>query len=800
MSRNSNRKSGRNPLDGASPELASPAMRGEVDLLSLALRYRWMLGLTFLSGLALGQLAYMKLGPRYEADSRILVSRKVEVPIKDAETASFGDRAEHIALIMSPLIVGKAVEKHNLGELPSLAGEDDPEEEILDWLRVTRTAGRDRSFLNVLEVRYENPSAKDARAVCEAIIDAYNDYLADTRKAHTTEVVELISHAREDLARQLREKEEEYLAFRDSSPIIWRTAPGAQGQPGDVTNVHRERILAVEEDRRKNLIRQAEIEARIDVLQEAISQGESPEQLEILVRGFLQRDTGAAETSQFQALQEQASLDAQLVPLLLEESRLRRNLGLEHPDVLEVRRRVTTLLEFYRRKGIRLPQLDEYDTTSAEQQEFNFGSLYMRYLRQELAELRHRFEVLGRLFDQESKLAKDATRYQLRDQSLNDEILRIKTLWQAVVDRFNKLNLTRDTAGYSMQQISPVRTSLVIKRQIKFLIAGGAVLTLMVFGLLYLRTLQDTVIHSVEDIRNSLELPVLGAIPAFEGATSAELARSRYPAVSPQLCYLHRPGSGEAEAFRSVRTALSVCAAADDSRVIQVSSPVPGDGKSTFAANLAVALSQSGRRVLLIDADLRRPTIQQVFGLRENIGLTEILHGEIDWQTARQETVIDGLSIITAGTLPASPSELLASVRFEQLLAAARAEFDMVIVDTPPLLAVSDPCVVAPQVDGLLLLLRLQKNSRAEVLRAAELLETHGVHVLGVVANDLELGDTSSYSGPGGYLSNEPAAEPRPAREPVAVGATVGASQVPVSPVPPPAPTGGIEHRPPQDV
>ena len=800
MSRTSNRSPGRNPLEAATPEIASPTARGEVDLLSLALRYRWYLAGAFVVGVVLGQLGYMKLGPRYEAISKILVSKRVEVQIKDSEAGRFGDRAEHIALIMSPMIVGKAVEKHGLDELPSMIGEEDPVEEIVDSLRVTRTAGRDLSFLNVLEVRYENPDQTDARTICEAIVDAYRDYLAETSHAHTQEIVELISRAGDDLSAQLREKEQEYLRFRDSSPIIWRNPPGAQGQPGDVTNVHRERLLAVEEDRRKNLLRRAEVQSRMEVLEEALNSGESPEQLEILIRGFLERDAGAGEIANGQVLQEQASLDQQLVPLLLEESQLRRNLGLDHPDVQEVRRRIETLFEFYRRKGIRLPQVDGYDTDSAVQQtRISFASLYMRYLRQELAELKHRFNVLGELFDRESKLAKQATRFQLEDQALNDEILRIKKLWQTVVDRLNKLNLTRDTAGYSMKQISPVRVSLVIKRQIKFLAAGGLVLMVMMFCLTYLRALQDTVIHTIEDIRQYLELPILGAIPAYTGAGARELAQSGFPSVSPQLCYVHRPGSGEAEAFRSVRTALNVCLAAEKARVIQVSSPVPGDGKSTFTANLAVALAQSGRRVLLIDADLRKPTLQQIFGLRPEIGLAEVLHGEIDWQTARQETVINGLTVLTAGSRPASPSELLASVRFEQLLAACRADFDVVIVDTPPLLAVSDPCVVAPQVDGLLLLLRLQKNRRADVLRAAELLETHGVHVLGVVANDLDLGETAEYGDRNPYLeeasrtmATQRAEATSPAPSPVAVVESTNSGPSPATP--------GIDQAAPEDI
>ena len=139
--------------------------------------------------------------------------------------------------------------------------------------------------------------------------------------------------------------------------------------------------------------------------------------------------------------------------------------------------------------------------------------------------------------------------------------------------------------------------------------------------------------------------------------------------------------------------------------------------------------------MLLIDSDLRRPTLHTLFGLQQDRGVTDVMSGDMDLLTAAHETVVDGLSVLTSGSLPPNPAELLASPSFEDLLHQAEREFDVVLIDTPPLLAVSDPCIVAQRTHGLILVLRMAKNRRTVAKRAAELLQTNNVPVIGIVCN-----------------------------------------------------------------
>ena len=321
---------------------------------------------------------------------------------------------------------------------------------------------------------------------------------------------------------------------------------------------------------------------------------------------------------------------------------------------------------------------------------------------------------------------------------------------EAAEARLNQLTIVEhDNDGYRMRQISPVRHALVFKRHIKFLMSGAFFGMALAAGFALLREFRDTTVKTVDEIRKRFQLPILGGIPLFNSTKLTADVPPEHRRLHPSLCYFHSPGSIAAEAFRSVRTAINLYADADHSMVVQVSSPEPSDGKTTFTANLAMSLAQSGKKVLLIDADLRRPTVGALFGAEHEFGLSDVLGGDLLLVNAVQETPMETLAILTAGALPTNPAELLSSQRLHGLIAEAREVFDIVLVDSPPLLAVSDPCIVAPHTDGLLLVMRLAKTTRSVAKRAHEILETHGINVLGVIANGMA--DIDGYSNGYGY-------------------------------------------------
>jgi len=222
-------------------------------------------------------------------------------------------------------------------------------------------------------------------------------------------------------------------------------------------------------------------------------------------------------------------------------------------------------------------------------------------------------------------------------------------------------------------------------------------------------------------------------------ATVSANGRSLAPvdkSTSASLVLLTDPHSASAEAYRSLAANLQFAYADRQLQTIGVTSAAQGEGKSTTVANLAVALAQTGRSVIVVDADLRRPGQHVLFGLHRDDGLANVLKSD-GAELPLQDTVAAGLRVLTSGPLPANPLEALASRRFDQLLAQVRAEADFVLVDTPPAGALADVAVVAPRLEGMLLVVSAGKTKRDLARRAREQLERVNANLLGVVLTDV---------------------------------------------------------------
>lgn len=210
------------------------------------------------------------------------------------------------------------------------------------------------------------------------------------------------------------------------------------------------------------------------------------------------------------------------------------------------------------------------------------------------------------------------------------------------------------------------------------------------------------------------------------------------------LVALSEPDGVAAEAYRTLRTNLFYALVDEPPRVISVTSPGPGEGKSVTCANLGVVLAQAGKDTLILDCDLRKPSMHKVFGLRSLRGLVDVLMEERPLSEAWYEPVAN-LKVLPVGVIPPNPSELLESRRFAELLRRMREEFDYVLIDAPPVGLVSDPLILATQSDGVLLLVNAQKTRKANVRRSMRSLEAVEANVLGTVMNNVNASRGGGY-------------------------------------------------------
>ena len=214
--------------------------------------------------------------------------------------------------------------------------------------------------------------------------------------------------------------------------------------------------------------------------------------------------------------------------------------------------------------------------------------------------------------------------------------------------------------------------------------------------------------------------------------------------LAAKVSTIHEPASATSEAYRTLRTNLIYSLVDEPPKVIVLTSPGPGEGKSTTCANLGVVLAQAGKEVLIVDCDFRKPVMHKFFGMRNLLGVVDVLAGERTLQEVAKQPV-GGLTVMPVGHIPPNPTELLGTQRFKQLLTDVRRTYDYVLIDAPPVGVVSDPAILASQGDGVLLVLDAQKTRKRSVRQAMRSLETVGANVLGTVMNNVKVSNEGYY-------------------------------------------------------
>lgn len=212
------------------------------------------------------------------------------------------------------------------------------------------------------------------------------------------------------------------------------------------------------------------------------------------------------------------------------------------------------------------------------------------------------------------------------------------------------------------------------------------------------------------------------------------------------LITLVDPSSPISEQYRTIRTNIQFASSADNLiKTLVVTSSGPGEGKSTSAANLAVVFAKSGQRVLLVDANMRKPTVYKTFNLSNGSGLSTLLSANRAIGEVVQPTSVENLSILTSGPKPPNPSELLGSARMDQVLSELKSAYDVVILDMPPVVAVTDAQILASKADGTLMVIRESVSRKESLVKAKDLLEMVGARVLGVIYNGAQHTKDSGY-------------------------------------------------------
>jgi capsular exopolysaccharide synthesis family protein len=246
----------------------------------------------------------------------------------------------------------------------------------------------------------------------------------------------------------------------------------------------------------------------------------------------------------------------------------------------------------------------------------------------------------------------------------------------------------------------------------------------------------DDSIKTQDDVEMHLRLPFLGYVPNIK--TNSVIERDLQ-------AHLH-PKSTAAEGFRTIRASISLMPKASQFNLLAVTSTIPSEGKSLLASNLSIVTAQTGLRTLLVDADLRRPSVHKAFQLHSPVGLTSFLQGETDQvDEILHKTDVPNLDVVCCGAIPSSPSELAGSKQMKRFLDDVRQRYDRVYIDCPPVSAVSDPLVIAAMADGVVFVTKFNKIRREHARKSIQRIQDAGIYILGIVLNDIDFEGRDSY-------------------------------------------------------
>jgi len=413
----------------------------------------------------------------------------------------------------------------------------------------------------------------------------------------------------------------------------------------------------------------------------------------------------------------------------------------------EIERRRSQLAERFGADWPAMRQLDEELSQARERLEIETRGIARQVrsvVEADHARARAEVESLGRRVDEQKLEVQRVNRDAAEVASMKAEIDTRRRFLADLVGRQSQTEVSdrlRDTQASNVRVVDPAEIpEQPVSPRKRFNLVVAVLLGLAVgVGAAFLADHVDNTVKGEQDLERTAKLPVFGHVPLFEPLRAvpdagAAQAGTQHPIG---LASWLDPRSAFSEAFRNLRTSLLLASPDRPPRIIVVTSCEPSDGKSTVSVNLAVVLTQLGRRVLLIDSDLRRPRLHRIFAVGNAVGLSSLMTGNATFEDVVQDCDIPGLALVSSGPLPPNPSELLQSASLQAMIERLRSsgEFDHVIFDSPPSVQVADSLILAARADATIVVVRSGKTARDSLVAGVARLRQAHVHVSGAVLN-----------------------------------------------------------------
>ena len=548
---------------------------------------------------------------------------------------------------------------------------------------------------NVIKVTYSNTDPERARDVVNTLVQAYLDQTISFKTEEASRTVRFVEDQLKGTRDELDQSEKNLQAYKSASGVVKLDT--------EAEELIR-KLSDIEKDRAAIVLQRKQVEFALNALQEARRKGQiyTPAAFrdDPLISGMATRLT---------------ELEVQRRGLISDDTE-------NHPQVKALR--------------VQIDQVQKKLQATFETSRLNLARQETG-IQQQLQEYEARMRTLP-------AAERDLARL-MRLSKVNADI------YMFLLQKHEEARIAKASTISNINVVDPAITpdKPVKPQKRKNLLLGLLVGLMFGVGAAFFMDYLDDTIKDEEEAKRALGWPLLAMIPAIEGDGAEGGPAGR----DARLVVMNRPKSSVTEAFRGLRTAIHFSSLRRDSKVIMITSSFPGEGKTTIAANLALTFAQAGNRVLLIDCDLRRPSLNTIFGHSRTPGLTEVLAGDISPAGALHTTDIANIGLLSAGTIPPNPAELLCSDSMRDLLTALRTSYDMVIIDAPPVIPVTDAPLLTALTDLVVVVVESGRIPLKAAQRMKELLQSVQAPVAGFVLNDRSAlySDTYGYYGKGYY-------------------------------------------------
>ena len=697
------------------------------DVFDMVRRKAWLILFFTLLGIALALLFFFKAPKTYRSTAKVFVDEKSAPSLADSDGFNQNTIEKYIEVLRSTATLKNAIRDGNLERMEIFEDVDSVIRYLRDGKALIAKSADVKSNSGVIKISFDGQNEEETRKVLEAVVGAFGKYIDTDAKDIGGQTTELWTTLHENMLGRTKEVQSEIEKLM--------SLPEMLVVDGRVQNPYQLQQARLHEEMHQLRRERTKLEARVAAIQQAKALGKDPQSLVIgVLQEFNETSMGAY-----------TSTHNKFVELTMREQELLQEYGSNHTELKNIRKQVA-MVDSMRMEELSSLRGSEENTLQGKP---DMVGDFVERMAGQISMIAAQESSLALSIQEEQRKAAETSVNIERLLALQRERDRLELYSDNTIDKLGEVKVLEDFQWRSMSVLNPASIAEQVAPSLPLCLGGGLFLGTL-FGFLFagVKELAEKTFRSSDDIAALLGSRVIGHVGLFQRVRPRK--DSPFANVAPELITLHQPSNQNCEAYRSIRTSIFFRAQETGAKIIQITSPTPGDGKSTTISNIAASMAQSGRKVLVIDADLRKPRQHRYFGVDNDYGLTSVVYGQMEPEEAVRVIQAEYLSVVTCGPIPPNPSELLTSARFEAIIGVYREQYDYILIDTPPLLAVTDPAIVCRFVDLVYMVMRINNGVRSNSVRAKEVVDSMGVELSGVIINGLRRRDQKTYDYKGG--------------------------------------------------